>query len=179
MNVVHELVLSPSDPLPSARKFVDLHYRAKSMLTLYYYGGLFYEWTGTHYKEIDSDTVRAKVYHFLEPAKRWDTKLKTMVPFQPTRAKVSNVEDALKAATNIPKTVAVPAWVGVSSELYPPAFEFIACENGLLHLSTLDQYPPTPAFFTHNALNYCFDPGASYPKRWRWIHISSATPELM
>ena len=161
-----ELVLSPSDPLPSARKFVELHYRVESAPTLHHYGAIFYEWTGTHYQEVDSAAIRARMYKFLENAKRWDAKAEAMVPYQPTSRKVSDVIDALKAETNLPKTVVVPAWVGVSPEMYPPASEFVACENGLLHLPTLDPYTSTPVYFTHNALDYSFDPDAPDPKHW-------------
>jgi hypothetical protein len=40
----------------------------------------------------------------------------------------------------------------------PNPTEILVCKNGLLHLPTRHLRPPTPAFFTLNALNYDFDP---------------------
>ena len=161
-----EMVLSPADPLPSARALVVRYYTADLMRTLHHHGGLFYAWSGSHYPEDDPAAIRAKVYAFLENAKRWDTKKDMAVPFQPTAAKVANVLDALRAVANLPRDITAPAWLGVDQDLHPPAHELIACDNGLLHLPTLELRPTTPAFYSHNALDYPFDPDALDPEAW-------------
>jgi putative DNA primase/helicase len=161
-----DLVLSPADPLPSARAYVERYCTEDHMPTLFHHGGMFYQWTGTHYPEADPAAIRAKVYGFLEGAFRWDGKAKKLVPFQPTTTRVNDLLDALKAVTNLPRDITAPSWLGVPQDLHPPAHEIIACENGLLHMPTLELRPSSPAYFTHNALDYGYDPDAPDPERW-------------
>jgi putative DNA primase/helicase len=47
-----------------------------------------------------------------------------------------------------------------------PAEEIVACANGLLHLPNLRLLPHSPNFYTHNALDFAFDPVAPQPKHW-------------
>ena len=48
----------------------------------------------------------------------------------------------------------------------PPASEFFACGNGLLHLPTGDLYPPTPNYFGVSASEVQFNPEAPEPRGW-------------
>jgi putative DNA primase/helicase len=61
---------------------------------------------------------------------------------------------------------AEPDWTHVHHELRRPADEIIVCSNGLLHLPTLTMMPHSPAFFSHNALDFCFDRDAPEPRQW-------------
>jgi putative DNA primase/helicase len=42
----------------------------------------------------------------------------------------------------------------------------LPCRNGLLHLPTGKLLPPTPRFFSPNALDYDYDPNAPEPRLW-------------
>lgn len=153
------IILDPSDPLPSARALIEQRYQIGDHRTLHHHAGVFYEWSGACYPRADDAAIRAIVYAFLESALRPDGK-----PFQPTTLKVNNVLDALRAASNVPSTVAPPAWLEYTPDL--PPHEIVACTNGLLHLPTRDLMPATPAFFSHNAVEFAFDPKAPSPGRW-------------
>ena len=73
---------------------------------------------------------------------------------------------ALEALAYLGDTLQAPFWLGDSIPDLPPA-EILSCENGLLHLPTLDLMPHTPAFFTHNAIDYRYDPHAAPdPAEW-------------
>jgi putative DNA primase/helicase len=77
---------------------------------------------------------------------------------------VSNVLDALRAASHLDSAIAPPAWLDPAHDI--PAIEIVACSNGLLHLPTLRLLPHTPGFFTLNALDYPFEPGGPEPRQW-------------
>lgn len=159
------LVLDPGDPLPSARMFLKRHYAAKGHRTLHHHNAEFFAWTGTHYPALDAAEIRARVYEFLDGAFRANDKGEP-VPFKPTTAKVSNLLDALKAASNLPASVIAPSWLEYVPDLCPDPSEILACKNGLLHLPTLELLPPTPTYFCHNALDYPFDADALDPVNW-------------
>ncbi len=147
------IILDPRDPLPSARTLVETRYTRNGQDTLHYHAGMFYAWSGTCYPALDDATIRAEVWHFLENAKRYIKKNK-VVPFQPNRAKVGDVLDAVRAVSNLPASVSAPAWLGNAAATAPSPKELLPCANGILHLPTLELEPPTPAFFTHNALDF-------------------------
>lgn len=157
--------LSTRTPLVSAREFIQRHFTHEDMRTIYHRGGVFYTWTGTHYPSADDATIRARVYDFLDTATKWDGDNKADVPFQPNRNKVGDVLDALKAAANLDSATAAPAWLDDTRDI-PPA-EIIACENGLLHLPTRTLIKHSPMFFSHNAIDFAYDPAAKAPGEWR------------
>ncbi len=159
------IILDPRDPLPSARTLVETRYTRNGQHTLHHHVGMFYAWSGTCYPALDDATIRAEVWHFLETAKRYIKKNK-VVPFQPNRAKVGDVLDAVRAVSNLPASVSAPAWLGNAAATAPSPKELLPCANGLLHLPTLELEPPTPAFFTHNALDFAYDPDALDPEDW-------------
>lgn len=161
------VVLSPADPVASARKFIGTHYTIGADRTLHHHAGEFYAWDGMRYPVADVDAVRVKLYAFLDAAVRRTKDGKT-APFQPNTNKVNNVLDALKAAANLPSTITAPAWL--TDEHVPdmtlPPHEILACRNGLLHLPSLKLLPHTPLFFSRNALDYNYDPDAGDSEVW-------------
>ncbi len=161
------IVLSPADPVPSARQFIETRYTNGADRTLHHHAGEFYAWDGMCYRVADVDAVRAQLYAFLDAAVRRTTDRKT-APFQPNINKVNNVRDALKAVANLPSTITAPAWL--TDEHVPdmtlPPHEILACRNGLLHLPSIELLPHTPLFFSRNALDYNYDPDALDPEAW-------------
>jgi putative DNA primase/helicase len=156
--------LDPADPLPSARLFIERHYTTAGLRTLQHHAGAFYAWNGRCYEPTDIQSIRSKLYSFLDAAKRRDKK-GNLVPFKPTMTRVSNVVDAIHAVANLHNTVRAPAWLA-NSDGRPLAGELVACANGLLHLPTGDLQDTTPAFFSLNALDFGFDPEAPPPAEW-------------
>jgi putative DNA primase/helicase len=162
---VPQLELDPAEPLSAARQFVGRHFMTANRLrALQHHAGAFYQWNGRCYELADIQSIRSKLYSFLDVAKRRDKK-GDLVPFKPTMARVTNVVDAIQAVANLNNTVRAPAWLA-NPEGRPLAGELVACANGLLHLATGDLLDTTPAFFSLNALDFAFDPDAPPPAEW-------------
>jgi putative DNA primase/helicase len=159
-----KLTLSPSAPLDSARAFMERRYTKDGCRTLLHHNGAFHAWTGSHYPEADEARLRAEIYDFLDGAQRRTNDNEKLAPFNPTRAKVGDVLDALAAVANLPTTIRPPSWLGDAVDL--PADEIIACANGLLHLPTRTMLRHSPEFYTQNALDFRYDPKAPTPVQW-------------
>jgi putative DNA primase/helicase len=163
------LMLSPADPLASARAFVARSYVVDSLVALRHQAGLFYAHQPqmSAYGELDEAAVRAALYLFLEDAQRCTESKgqpRTFEAFKPTKGKVDNVLDALRAVCNLPASCVAPCWLQDDPGLDP--FDVVACHNGLLHIPTRELRPPTPAFFTLHGLDFAVDPHAPLPVHW-------------
>ena len=131
---------------------MDQTFNHQGHKTLCFQMGKFHVWTGTHYHPADESDIRSQLYSFLE---QW---------FVPNRSSVGNVIDALKAVTNLPNVRQAPCWL--EGEGDAPAEEIFVCRNGRLHFPSKTLLPHTPQYFTHNAVNYPYLPGANKPKQW-------------
>ncbi len=175
-------LLDVRDPLHSSREFIRTRYTRGGERTLHHQAGAFFTWSGTCYPQADDAAIRAELYGFLETALRRDAKTGREVPFQPTTHRVNNVLDALRAVANVPNTVHPPAWLKYTPDLPPD--EILACANGLLHLPTRQLLPPSPIFFSHNAVDFTYDPHATAPEGWLrflddlWTHDREAKATL-
>jgi putative DNA primase/helicase len=157
--------LDPSAPLHSARILLGAQFTTPGGIsTLYRHRGAFWHWIGSRYRQTDDETVRAQIWAFLEKALRREKD--STVPFKPTRAKVGDVLDALGAVTQLDKYTEAPEWIGDASADMPPAHEFLACANGLLHLPSGELYPPTAAYFNVISSKAVFDADAPAPVQW-------------
>ena len=156
------LVLDPSDPLPSARAFIERAYTVGGVLALRHQSGVFYRFVPSvsGYIECDEGTLRSELYQFLEPAVRPEKQ----AAFKPTKSRVENVLDALRAICNQPAADQPPCWIQHGCHLDP--FDILPCRNGLLRIPTRELLPATPAFFTLNGLRFAYDPDAALPSRW-------------
>lgn len=156
-----ELILDAGAPLDSARMFVSLNCVVDGVLTLRHQAGVFYQYKSrlNTYIEREESVIRAALYHFLEKAQRREEN--ELVPFDPTKAKVDNVLDALRALGNLPASSASPCWIDIESDLDP--FDIMPCRNGLLHVPSRRLLPRSPNFFTVNGLEFDFDPDAPAP----------------
>ena len=172
VETIEPKILNPADPMATARLFVKEHHTHDDQGTLFHQSGCFYRWSGSYYPQVDAAEIRKQVYELLEAAVR-DGKGDEAVPFQPTKRKVDDVVDAVRAVTQLPSSVSAPAWLNSAAagrifrrREIRPAEEFIAFPNGLLHLPTQDFHEPTPVLFTHNAVEFDYHPTAPEPKRW-------------
>lgn len=156
------LILDPGDPMPSAEAFVR-----RESPELMHYNGDWLDYDGAAYREVEDGIIESRVYRFLQRAKKLQQKDKTYVevPFKPNSARVSDVLRALRSAViRARDEFEPPCWIG---EPGPPPTEIISCSNGLLHLPTGELHPPTPRFFTRNALAIAYDPAAPEPVGWQ------------
>lgn len=158
----HYIVLSPSSPLDSASRFVSEHCTQEGLRTLHFYRGDFFLYRETHYQKVDDQEIKTQLYNFLKQAKRL-TKEGIYLPFEPDKRKVTNVVDALQAASFVGSEIELPVWLDDDST---PAAEILACANGLLHIPSLKLLKHTPAFFALESLPFDFDPEAPEPTQW-------------
>jgi putative DNA primase/helicase len=157
-----ELILDPSDPYATAQIFINKKYSTQTIRLLQFWQGLFYCWHGSHYAQLERDDIRADLYKFLETAKVKDKN--GLSPFKPNRNKISDAEDALRAAANLPGHHCPPCWLDAKKKL--GAGDFVALSNGLLHLPTRQLHEPDPTFFTTTSLPFNYIPNAPEPKTW-------------
>ena len=151
-------VIDVRAPYDVARLFLARDFTVEGRRTLHRHRGGFYHWNGTAYPEIDEAYLRHRLYPFLDKCTTGQR------PAKPNAAMVSNVLDALRAASHLDNSVAAPAWLDLVPDL--PAEEIIACTNWLLHLPTLALLPHSPAFFAHNTLDFGFERDAPEPRQW-------------
>jgi putative DNA primase/helicase len=156
------LVVDPGAPLDIARLFLTKRHTVGQMRTLHHHRGAFYVWNGTSYPEAEEASLRAELYEFLDQCVSIGAR--DVRPFKPTMARVSQILDALKAASIVPASIEAPTWLDNVTHL--ASGDIIACGNGLLHLPTFDLLPHSPEFFTHNALEFAYERHAPEPAGW-------------
>ena len=165
------LVLDKGDPHSGAREFLGRHFARNHFPVLYEQGGVFYAYNGCCYPELEEAGVRSKLWDFAAGAQRWRIPSKkdaepVLVPYKPTTANVNNLLDATRALSHLPASVQAPIWLRAGKD-DPPAAELIALQNGLLHVPTHLLAPHTPRFYTHNALDFAYDPAlCMQPTQW-------------
>jgi putative DNA primase/helicase len=126
-------------------------------------------WTGTQWRRLDTSEIRAVVYDHLENAViensglDADGKPKTPTPWNPNRAKVSNVLDAWEGLATVDSELTPPSW-RTDSPGRPR--HVVACENGLLRLTDRAVLDHTPDYFNLVSVPFAFDPDAPLPKVW-------------
>jgi putative DNA primase/helicase len=87
-----------------------------------------------------------------------------MKPFQPSRRKIDDLIDALKAITIIDSSIRPPTWTIDLPNA--PANEIISMTNGLLHVPTRTLLSHTPHYFNHHSLSFPFEADAPRPGKW-------------
>jgi putative DNA primase/helicase len=165
----------PQNPMGVARQLVEeLFTDAHGSLTLRVHRGDFYRYDGACWPEAEARGVKEAAYKYLENAV-YEVEKKGVVEevaWEPTRRKVDDVLDALRAVAHLDGSVEPPAWLSVpgvprDAAMYePPAHEVVAMRNGLLHIASRKLFAHTPEFFVHHALPFDYDPAAAQPARW-------------
>ncbi|MCK1679407.1 NTP-binding protein [Bradyrhizobium sp. 147] len=163
-NAEPQLTLDPLDPMKCARALVNASFTNNDATrTLHRYRGDFWRWSISHYRASTEEVVRSEIWQFLDKAFRAD-KEGRLLPFRPTRSIVANVLDALSAVCQLDASIDPPAWLVDNKQ--PPANEYVAVANGLLHLKTRELSPPTPTYFGVSASTVRYDPAAPEPRKW-------------
>jgi putative DNA primase/helicase len=153
------LLLNPKDPRKSARAWmVREHLEGR----VWFIDGQFYLWDTPVYRVLTTHELRARLGAFLEKTlKAVSATNASVMPFQPTREDVGLVVDALQQLTY--SAAIGPSWLE-PSEWLPT--DCTLCANGILHIPTGRLLPPTPTFFSVNALTFAFDADAPEPIQW-------------
>ena len=149
-----EMNVIPGDFPKIARAFVRtgnpiVHYRSD-----------FYEWTGTIWRVITLDALRARLYPWLE-GKSVATE-STVSSYKPDIKKVANVVAALAAVTQLEDTLEAPFWIEARPG-DPDPIDLLPFENGVLDLKTFALLPSDPRLFAMHHVRCAYDPAADAP----------------
>lgn len=169
-----KLVLSPKRTLPTAQAFVREFHAHPDGCTLQCQAGMLLRWTDNRYVELEDGAVKRQLQGWLHGALRYALNRRTeqleLVDYESNPTTVNSAIDSIRAFAHLPATVASPSWLGTPpAGLSPP--DVLPCRSMLLHLPSMRHLPPTPRFFTFNALEIDPDPTAPDPLSWhRFLH---------
>jgi putative DNA primase/helicase len=156
----------PSAPLEVARQLVAERYTHDGTTTVRFWRGSFWLWMGSHWTEAEEDELRAAIYDYTEHATWLDasTKEPRVRPWSPTKAKVSDVLDSLRAIGHLPERVDAPCWLDGANG--PEPGRIVACANGLLDLGGRVLRSHDPRLFNLVGVPFDYQPDAPTPERW-------------
>ena len=162
-----EVVLNPSAPRDNALMFVGLRYwnKAEGCSTLKFWQKQFWRWDGTHWKVLDDDTVRAKMYEFLDEAYKetGSGSHRHLERFEPDQTAVNKTIDALRSGVNLEPENEMPGWLWAEAPV-ENVKELVACQNGLLDVRERRLIEHTPRFWSPNVVEFDFDHRAKAPR---------------
>lgn len=160
------LVCPPSKPMLNARLLVEFRYRNEANDLLVHHRDMFRNWNGQAWPATEDHGIRAAVWKYFEHAEYEKTDKDgnvEVLPFNPNKDKVGNIVEALEAATHLDQNVGIPSWL---DERDDPVDQYVAMDNGILHVPSRELLDPTPHLFTPYALPYGYDPAAPQPERF-------------
>jgi putative DNA primase/helicase len=162
---VELIVPPPSNPLAVAEKFLADRHTVDSQILIRHHRNTFHHYTGSAWPETEDRRLIADMYGWLRHAKYWKKKGDAieLEDFAPTRHKMADLVDALKALTHLDASETPPLWLG---DAMWPAGEIVPMGNGLLHLPTRSLMAHTPMYFSPHVLPFDFEPSAGPPDRW-------------
>jgi putative DNA primase/helicase len=163
-DVVQHLCQPPGRPYPNAELFLEARYSHIEHPLLVHQGGEWYRWDGACWPVFDQSHLRTELYEFFAGAVyHTGSETEPFRPFDPSRRKIDDLVDALKAKAYLPIETPVPSWL-VERRLPPE--ELVGCSNGLVHWPTRTLQEHTPAYYAHHAVPFEFLPNAPPPGRW-------------
>jgi putative DNA primase/helicase len=162
---VEELIVpAPSNPVAVAKMFLEHHYPDDVVGSLLrHHRNTFHRYDGSSWPELDERRLESDLYLWLAGAKYWK-KTKDdveLVDFEPTRYKIADLIDAIRAVTHLDAHITTPAWITGEDQ-----GQVVPLSNGLLTIATRKLIPHTPAYFSPHVLPFEYDPTAPRPARW-------------
>lgn len=163
------LVISPKRTMPTAEAYIrDFHLHPQGR-TIHSYAGMFMEWRGNRYVELEDNAVKQRLQSWLHGSLRYtfnrETKQLELANFESNPCTVNSALESIRSYAHLPASVVSPSWTGGPLAHLAPT-EILPCRSMLLHLPTMARYPTTPEFFTVNALEFDPDPAAPAPALW-------------
>ncbi|NUK18458.1 DNA primase family protein [Streptomyces lunaelactis] len=163
---------APSNPLAVARRLLPDWQSEDGRLVCRRWRGSWMRWTGTSWRELDEQQMRAHMYTRLEhtiyttPGKDGQSETRDWAP---TKQKISNLLDALGAITLLPTDVDAPAWIDQDAP-NEDGSPIVACENGLLRIRDRALLAHEPGFFNLVSVPYAYAPQATAPAWEHFLH---------
>ncbi|HUI12584.1 MAG TPA: phage/plasmid primase, P4 family [Xanthobacteraceae bacterium] len=175
VTVMEKLVLDGGAPLDIALKFRDT---VRPNLVQQQHA--WYDYAGTHYTEVEHQTIRQSVQSLLGNATRGklldDGTMQPLlndegkpIPFQPHPGDIRAAIDMLGGEVHLPKdTLSPPSWLRDPPEGWSDdsAKFIIPFQNCLLDVRTRTFVSHTPDFFGTYCLPMDYDPDAKPPQIW-------------
>lgn len=182
------------DPHRLARLYIERHGSRDEQQTLWNWRDDWHQWDGAAYRVIAGPEIRAGIIQLTKA--EFDTENTEAIrrylaegqrgqndggndngpPLcrKVTMGLVTNVAQALVSECCLAGYTEQPIWLGGDGPF--EATEVLATASGLLHLPSLVAgepclLPPTPAFFSGNALPYGFDPAADCPEWLQFLEM--------
>ncbi|MGD0897713.1 MAG: DUF3854 domain-containing protein, partial [Thermoguttaceae bacterium] len=163
----HPVPASGQPPMPGENKVVYQEvaeeflekYKHDGVATLRSWHGDWWRWDGLAWKEVPDDEVKAAL-----------VRLVSTHTASPSGTAVNDILMVVRSQIMLPATTQPPSWLSDGGA--KSAADYVALQNGVLHLSPLLNGKPvklrplTPRFFATAALPFGFDPKARCP-RWR------------
>lgn len=163
------LILDPMRTMPTAEAYIREHHTHAGHRTIVCHAGQLYTWTGSHYRVVEDDAIRARLFPWMHDAARVVTNSRTgdkkLVPFNANPTTVNAALQTIAARAHISDTTPVGAFLAPRDGDPSPA-SLLAHKGGLLDLETGASIEPTPRLFNTSALPFAYDPNAPRPKRW-------------
>ena len=169
-------IVLDAGPLNHARTFLENFFTAEEGYKLVHYSDEFFVYVGTNYEVIEEQTIRSKLYTFLDKCKK-SGKQGSLAPFNPTPASVSAALDAVKSIVHLPNhpNTKPPIWLDGYAASKPASFKLVSMLNGIFHLEDGILLPHSLGFFTPNSLPFAYDSNAECPT---WIKfLKSVWPD--
>ncbi|MGW2281989.1 DNA primase family protein [Streptomyces sp. NPDC001770] len=161
---------APTNPMAVARRVIPDWQTPNGRLLCRRWRGSWMRWTGTCWREMDEQQMRAGLYKRLEYA-TYTTPGKDGQPeirdWAPTKQKIGNLLDALGAITLLPTDVDAPNWI--EDDATEDTSPIVACQNGLLRIRDRALLPHSPGFFNLVSVPYDYDPQATAPSWERFL----------
>ena len=154
-----QILPSPGDPMSIARLFVEEKCLHTGIRTFQHWRGGWWNWKKSHWVEVEERVVRSMLYSYTEKAKYFNGK--DLLPWLPTRRKISNVIDALAAITILDSEIDQPSWLDGRTTR-----TIVATANGLLDVKERRLFLHTPLFFNQTSVPFGYLPDAPLPNRW-------------
>lgn len=167
------------DPDRLARAILDQEIQ-QGTLILRYWRDQWVRWDGAAYRAVPRSEMEAMVVRFIND---YFDRYKSKKRLKVTGNLVSNVMMAMRSMAILPESVTPPSWIDSPTWMNPrstdqPPFEatdVVVTRNHLIHLPSFESrsglIPPTPRFFTENALDYTFERRVAKPTEW--LHFLS------
>lgn len=150
-DVVNVFPADADEPLPCARAIVRAKYIEAGKIALQFWQENFLRWSAGAWRPIPVSEISATIYTVLDEAGE-----------KPTRSKVVNIVDAMKAAVYLNSNITPPCLLDSDRDVR----HLLALRNGVLDLTTSTLYQPTPTFFTLSALPVSYDADSGEPVEW-------------
>jgi putative DNA primase/helicase len=164
---------APSNPMAVARRVLPDWQDPDGRLLRRRWRGSWMRWTGTSWRELDEQQMRAFLYKRLEHATYQGGIDKHGQPevrdWAPTKQKISNLLDALGAIALLPTEVDAPTWVDETAGGANQG-PIVACQNGLLRIRDRALLPHDPGFFNLVSVPFAYHPEATAPTWLRFLH---------